>query len=58
MFGKITGTAKTPFAPDPHDPMKHVYDAATYPIIYYKAGDVDAPTEDEEELKPVIIRAR
>lgn len=54
MLSKITGTKKTPMAPDTHDPLKHIYDALSYPVVYYKASAAEEPTE--EDLKPELIR--
>lgn len=55
MLTKITGTKKTPFAPDTHDPMKHIFDALSYVVVHQKTSEL--PTEEsEDELKPEIIR--
>ena len=56
MLANISGTKKTPMAPDTHDALKHIYDAMTYPIIYFRSADVSGEDDDTEELKPELIR--
>jgi hypothetical protein len=54
MLNNITGTAKTPFAPDGHDPLKHIFDALSYAVVHQRSSE--EPEEPEAQLKPVIMR--
>jgi hypothetical protein len=55
MLTKITGTKKTPQAPDTHDPRKHIFDALSYVVVHQKTSEMPEE-ENEETLKPEIIR--
>lgn len=53
MLESITGTKKTPMAPDVHDAQKHILDALRYYLVFNRAGGAVVETDT---IKPEIIR--
>lgn len=54
MLKNITGTKKTPMAPDIHDSRKHILDAIRYYLVLNRAGGV--VVRETETIKPEILR--
>lgn len=55
-LGKITSKKDDPFAPDTRHPLKHAFDALTYPLFYHRCGGVSLPSA-LSGVRPMIIRA-
>lgn len=51
---RITPRKDSPFAPDPRSPHKHLFDALSYPLFYYKTGSLGLAPPETGGLQPEI----